>query len=174
MGKTTDLTGETLIKSSEGCKLTAYPDSNGIQTYGWGSIYRLDGSRVQSGDTITAEQAEELFKKDLSQHDAELNSLLKPVIDKLTEGQFDALSSFAYNEGSGRLQGSTLYRMILADPNDINIPNQLMLWIHAGKAVLDGLIIRRGKEIALWKNRPLSEVRQKWELLDESLKRQGL
>lgn len=163
-----------MIKSSEGVRLSSYLDSNSIPTIGFGSIFNLDGSRVKMGDTITADQAEQLFQKDLAQHDSELNALLKPVIDKLTEGQFDALSSFAYNEGSGRLQGSTLYKLLLADPNDVTIPNQFMLWIHAGKNILEGLIIRRGKEIGLWLNIPLSEVRQRWVLLDEALKIQGL
>ena len=42
-----------LTQRFEGCKLVAYPDSNGIPTIGWGHT-----AGVQLGDTCTQEEAD--------------------------------------------------------------------------------------------------------------------
>jgi GH24 family phage-related lysozyme (muramidase) len=73
--------------------------------------------------------------------DAQINSLF--VDGHLTQGQFDALVSFCYNEGFGRLH--TMLSHGLA-----NVPNELPHWVYAGTVKLPGLVTRRAQEVAWW------------------------
>ena len=54
-----------LIKKFEGLRLTAYQDSVGIWTIGYGTT-RINGRGVQPGETCTKEQAEQYLKDDLN------------------------------------------------------------------------------------------------------------
>jgi len=60
-----------------------------------------------------------------------------PAVDSLvgsnvviTQENFDALVSFAYNLGSGALGGSTLLKKVKADPNDETIRDEFMKWVY--------------------------------------------
>ena len=52
------------IKSGEGCKLTAYRDSKGFWTIGWGHL--LDQSKDWTGYTITQDGADQLLLGDIA------------------------------------------------------------------------------------------------------------
>lgn len=45
--------GIALIKEFEGCKLTAYRDSVGVWTIGYGWTQPVDGKLIRAGMTIT-------------------------------------------------------------------------------------------------------------------------
>lgn len=80
------------LKGHEGLRLEAYWDENG-----WAIGY---GHRagVKEGDTITQEQAEELFRQDIQW----VSSSIKDNITvPLSQAQFDALASLVYNVGPG-------------------------------------------------------------------------
>lgn len=68
------------------------------------------------------------------------------VTSKITQNQFNALVSFAYNLGLGSLRGSTLLKKVNINQNDITIKDEFMKWIFAGKKQLKGLILRRTEE----------------------------
>lgn len=88
--------GQALIKSFESCKLKAYPDpktGGAPWTIGWGHT----GPEVKPGLVWTQAQADETFIVDLADFERDVESLVKVP---LTQGQFDALVSFAYNVGS--------------------------------------------------------------------------
>ena len=53
--------GEAMTKSEEGLRLTAYKDSGGVWTIGWGHT----GPDVHEGLVWTREQAEEAFQRDI-------------------------------------------------------------------------------------------------------------
>jgi lysozyme len=53
--------------------------------------------------------------------------------------------SFTYNEGSGRLQASTLLKDLNAG-NYAAVPTQLMKWVYGGGTKLAGLVTRREAE----------------------------
>jgi hypothetical protein len=55
----------------------------------------------------------------------------------LTQGQYDALVSFIFNEGTGRLQPSTLLKDLNAE-NYAAVPAQLMVWVMGGRVKLPG------------------------------------
>jgi lysozyme len=69
----------------------------------------------------------------------------------LTDGQFGALTSFAFNLGWGALRGSTLWRLVQA--GDMRgAAGQFGRWTKAGRPlrVLPGLVKRRAAERALF------------------------
>ena len=68
----------------------------------------------------------------------------------INQNQFDALVSFCYNLGVNAFEGSTLRRLINANPNDPNIPAQFERWDNAGGKQLPGLYTRRVKEAQLY------------------------
>ena len=76
--------------------------------------------------------------------DRENQSSLTPLIS-LSDGQFDALVSFAYNLGAGALQRSTLRRKVNRE-NHREVPAEFMRWIWAGGRKLKGLVKRRATE----------------------------
>jgi lysozyme len=130
-----------LVQASEGLRLTAYRDSGGKLTIGYGHT-----AGVQDGQTITQADAEQLLDEDL---DAAGNTVSRLVSVPLTQGQFDALVSFCFNMGSGRLAGSTLLHLL--NQGDYGAAGaQLHYWIMAGGVALPGLITRRAAELALW------------------------
>ena len=81
--------GLALIKHFESCKLSAYKDSGGIWTIGWGHT-----NHVQEGDTCTQEQADQWLIEDLA--NAEIRVQLFVKIE-LQQCERDSLISQAYN-----------------------------------------------------------------------------
>ena len=84
--------GIALIKQFEGCKLTAYQDSVGVWTIGYGRTKPVDGKPIRAGMTINQETAERLLKTGLVSYESDVSRLVKVG---LTQGQFDALVYFA-------------------------------------------------------------------------------
>ena len=67
----------------------------------------------------------------------------------LTQGQLDAMTSFAYNAGVGALTASTLWRKLQA--GDVaGAAAEFPRWIHGGGRVLPGLVTRRAEEQKLF------------------------
>jgi len=141
-----------LIKSQEGCVLHPYLDQAKIPTIGYGTTRYPNGTHVTMQDkAITEQQAEEYLLNDLSDTVKAVNAMMPPG---LSQNQFDALVDFAYNAGTGALHGSTLLRLIKADPKDPGITGAFQMWdkIHLdGKLMVsDGLLKRRKAEAALY------------------------
>lgn len=132
-----------LVKASEGLRLTAYRDSAGILTIGYGST-----GGIKSGQTITRGQAEEMLVDDL---DEAADAVRKLVTVPLTQGQFDALVSFTFNLGAGRLRDSTLLRL-LNQGRYGEAAAQFRFWVMAGGQQLPGLVKRRAAERALFES----------------------
>lgn len=144
--------GLDMIKNNEGLRLTAYQDLAGVWTIGYGSILYQDGSPVKRGDVITQQQAEELLAWEVNSKTASVASMVAGVA--LNQNQYDALIDFAFNEGTGALQGSTLLKRVKANPQDPTIRDAFMMWdkIHVdGQLVFNaGLAARRQREAQLY------------------------
>ncbi len=139
--------GIQLIKTYEGCLLNAYQDSVGIWTIGYGATFYKDGRRVKQGDKITQEQANDL----LEYHGNLFAEQVKSVITStLTDNQFSALVSFAFNLGIGSLKKSTLLKKVNTNPADITIRDEFNKWVNAGGKKLTGLVRRRTAEANLY------------------------
>ena len=138
--------GIALIKEFEGCKLTAYQDSVGVWTIGYGWTQPVDGKPIRAGMTINQETAERLLKTGLVSYESDVSRLVKVG---LTQGQFDALVSFTYNLGARSLSTSALLRKLNAG-DYAGASDEFMRWNKAGGKVLNGLTRRREAERALF------------------------
>ncbi|AEN65421.1 glycoside hydrolase family 24 [Enterobacter soli] len=134
--------GIALIKEFEGCKLTAYQDSVGIWTIGYGWTQPVDGKTIRGGMTIKQETAERLLKTGLVSYESDVSRLVKVG---LTQGQFDALVSFTYNLGSRSLSTSTLLRKLNAG-DYAGAAEEFLRWNKSGGKVMPGLTNRRKAE----------------------------
>lgn len=138
--------GIALIKEFEGCRLTAYQDSVGVWTIGYGWTQPVDGKPIRAGMTIKQETAERLLKTGLVSYENDVSRLVKVG---LTHRQFDALVSFTYNLGARSLSTSTLLRKLNAG-DYAGAADEFLLWNKAGGKVLNGLTRRREAERALF------------------------
>jgi lysozyme len=141
-----------LIKAFEGLHavkadgtVRAYICPAGKWTIGYGST-----KGVRSGMNITQQEAEDLLVKDVNEFEAAVNRLVKVP---LTQNQFDALVSFAFNVGSGNLSSSTLLRKLNVSDYDA-VPSELLRWnkarVNGVLTPLKGLTRRRSAEAALF------------------------
>lgn len=134
--------GKSALKKEEDLRLKAYLCPAGKLTIGYGHT----GADVYEGMTITKEQANALFEKDVVIHE-------KPVQNmgvKLNQNQFDALVSFVFNFGETRFRSSVLYEKVMANPDDATIADEFRRWINSGGKPSKGLIARREREIEMY------------------------
>jgi len=134
MNQNLQYTGQTLTEQFEGCSLTAYQDSGGVWTLGYGHT-----AGVAQGMTCTQAQAEAWLTQDIQWAVAVVNNL---VTVQLTQGEFDALVDFVFNVGSGNFASSTMLRMLDAG-NFAGAADQFARWDLAGGQVVAGLLRRR-------------------------------
>lgn len=135
--------GIKLIKSFEGCRLTAYkPVSTEIHyTIGWGHY----GPDVKQGMTITQAKADSMLVTDLAKYEAYVNNTsYVPVASQLTQNQFDALVSFCYNCGNGNLKTLCKGRTVA------QIADSITKYNKSSGTVLAGLVRRRQAELDLF------------------------
>lgn len=138
--------GETLIKSFEGFRLTAYlPTPNDVPTIGWGHT-----SNVKLGQTCTREQAEEWFHLDVSSSVRSVLLVQLTLNISLTQSMFDSLVSLVFNVGSGCLGVNTTIRRALASKDYYSACQGFFLWRKQGKTDLLGLARRRVEEMTLF------------------------
>lgn len=138
--------GINLIKQFEGCRLTAYQDSVGVWTIGYGWTQSVDGNPVAKGMVITQQKADDLLKQGVVQYENGVNSLVKV---QLNQNQLDALVDFAYNLGVNALRGSTLLKKLNAG-DYAGAANEFTKWNKAGGKELAGLTRRREAEKSLF------------------------
>lgn len=132
------------IKEFEGLRLVAYKPTKAERWYTIG--YGHSAGDVRAGMRITEEKAEELLRRDLFFVEKFINGIPKVQ----TQGQFDALVSFTYNVGIGKLKASTLLKKIMHDAPTAEIQREFMKWVYSGGKKLDGLVKRRRWEAERW------------------------
>ena len=128
------------IKAWEGCRLLAYRCPAGVLTIGYGHT----GPDVTPGKRITQPEADALFEADIRKFADGVAEKLNNA--KINNNQFDALVSIAYNIGMGAFLKSTLFRKVMADPDDPDIRAEFARWVCGKGKVLPGLIKRRTAE----------------------------
>ena len=133
--------GTEILKYFEGCKLTAYQDSVGVWTIGYGHT-----KGVYDGMTITQDQAEQMLLSELEEYEGYIKDM---VTVPLTQNQFDALVVWVYNLGPTNFRNSTLLKELNA--GNYNAAGQeITRWNKAGGKVLAGLVKRREAEAELF------------------------
>lgn len=175
--------GVTLIHGCESLELEAYPDPGSAlykacqrqrinplrggyrRLRGWESLdggpwtigYGDTGPDVVPGLVITAEEAEERFVRRL---EGEFEPGVEQLLEvEVTENQFSALVSFAYNVGLGfpterNPKGSGFYISVLRhklNAGDIEgAVSEFARWNRSGGRVMPGLVKRRQAEAELF------------------------
>lgn len=140
MSRNLSTNGLNLIKSFEGCKLTAYKclPTEKYYTIGYGHY----GSDVTAGMKITKEQAEELLLQDCKKAIKNVNSFMCKY--NFNQNQFDALVSFAFNVGSINQLTASGTRTLE------QISSKITAYNKSGGRVIAGLVKRRAKEKELF------------------------
>jgi lysozyme len=138
------------IRQWEGRALRAYQDEVGVWTIGYG-ITNMDkgiGFKVQSGATITAEQAEQLLYASLRQNYLPATRRALSPQSKLAhpQGAIDGGVSFHYNTGG--ISRASWPKFLVAG-NLEQAKTGLASWNKAGGKVLSGLVRRRAWEIGV-------------------------
>lgn len=129
------------VKQFEGRELKAYRCSAGVWTIGYGHT-----NGVKEGDEISPAGAEQLLVEDLTAIANDLNRLVNVPV---TQGQYIALLSLAFNVGATSLKKSTLLFHLNHGRYD-EAAAEFDKWVYVGGKVVEGLQRRRAAERALF------------------------
>lgn len=147
-----------MIKHHEGVRLKPYRCPAKLWTVGVGHVLYPDQGRLpldqrdayplQPEDQRTFSRAEVdgILSADLRRFEAGIAKLFPMV---LTQGQNDALCSFAFNIGLGGVQRSTLRQKVLRGEIEA-AANEFLKFTRGGGKILPGLVKRRNDERALF------------------------
>lgn len=152
--------GLALIKEFETCSLTPYDDGYGFLTIGWGHLIRQSDPFP---DPISQYTADCLLVKDCAEAEGIVN---QEVTVPLTQYQFDALVSFVFNVGPGRMdmhdlpgkdgfvrlrsgEPSTMLRK-LNNGDYMGAAAEFTRWTKSGGVESRGLLRRRQRERGLF------------------------
>ncbi len=132
---------DEIVKFFEGCRLTAYKDSGGILTIGYGHT-----KHVHEGDIISQDTADNYLIEDLKLAECRVH---RTVLIPLQDYELSALASQAYNLRSFEMLADHLQisgRKVYKDKS--------LLYCKDSKGVTyNGLLIRRICERLLFENR---------------------
>jgi lysozyme len=138
--------GLSLIKQFEGFRSIAYRDAVGVWTIGYGHTAMAGAPDVKPGMTITQVEGEQILARDVELFARGVRQVLTVT---LSDQQFSALISFAYNIGLGNFRKSSVFSAV--NRKDFAaVARRLQLWNRAGGRVLPGLVRRRAAEAALF------------------------
>ena len=102
--------GLELIKEFEGFSANAYLCPAKIPTIGYGNTFWEDGRKVRIGEQISKSKALELLEFVANKDFADK---IFPFIEvSISQNQFDAMVSLAYNIGVGAFSNSTLLKRV--------------------------------------------------------------
>ena len=138
--------GLELIKEFEGFSSVAYLCSAKKATIGYGNTFWEDGTPVKIGDQISKERAETLLKHVVDNFSVAVEVDIKIEV---TQNQFDAMVSLAYNIGLGAFKNSTLLRQ-LNRGNFVGASQEFLRWDKSNGNPPLGLTRRREREKLLF------------------------
>lgn len=131
--------GIAAIQRFERCVLHTYRCAAGVCTIGYGHT----GKEVVPGLVWTAAQADAALVADLARFERAVATV---ITAPMTQGQFDAMVSLAFNIGAAAFEKSTLARRFNAG----DVPGagaQFVVWHKAGGKMNDDLLDRRAREL---------------------------
>jgi lysozyme len=145
--------GREHIKNHEDIKLVAYTIGDGKVTVGYGHAEPIGKSKIKKGQKITPELADKFFQKDLKVAADGVRRIFnewkeKGIEVKLTQDQFDALVSMAFNMGVGSLRQSDLIQKIKA--GELEKAGNLIKTTNINDDTFPGLRDRREKEAEMF------------------------
>ncbi len=139
--------GLELIKEFEGFSANAYLCPAKIPTIGYGNTFWEDGRKVRIGEQISKSKALELLEFVANKDFADK---IFPFIEvSISQNQFDAMVSLAYNIGVGAFSNSTLLKRVNAK-DFLGAANEFLKWDKSNGKPLLGLTRRRQREKELF------------------------
>lgn len=138
--------GLDLIKEFEGWRGDAYRDAVGVWTIGYGHTSMAGEPKVVPGMTITKAEGVEILRRDVEKF---ADGVRKLLTVELTDNQFSALVSFAYNVGLGNFRKSSVLQRV-NNKDFAAVPRRLQLWTKADGKTLPGLVRRRAAEAKMF------------------------
>ena len=147
-----------VICHHEGIRFKPYRCPAQLWTIGVGHVLYPDQAKIpmdqrgayplrpEDNRTFSKNEVDGILRSDLQRFERGVEQLISV---KLTQGQFDACVSFAFNVGLGTLQRSTFRQKVLRGEKDAAIAS-LLQYCKAGGKVLRGLENRRKDEAALF------------------------
>jgi lysozyme len=125
------------IAANEGYVGSTYKDAVGVPTIGFGET-----KNVKMGQTTTPVRALITLEQSIDDHVKGMSACIKVPI---SQGEFDAYTSFTYNVGVHAFCTSALAAK-LNSGDYAGACKELLKWDHAGGKVLPGLTRRRQEE----------------------------
>ena len=139
--------GIDLIKLFEGCKLKPYLCPANKFTVGYGHVLGNGVTLAEADNRIfTQGEVDVLLRTDLARFE---RGVLRYCTVHLSQSQFDALVSFAYNLGLGTLQRSAMRQKILRQDGQA-ASKELLKYDKVNGKALKGLTRRRQAEYRLF------------------------
>jgi lysozyme len=126
-----------LVLSEGWCGTACIPIPGDVPTFGFGTT-----EGVKLGDTITPPKAVERAHKDIQKFEGAVKQCVRVP---LTQGEYDAFLSLAYNIGTSAFCNSTLVRVLNAG-DYVEACKQILRWDRAQGRQVRGLTLRRQAE----------------------------
>jgi lysozyme len=147
----TSAKGRQFIAAMEGTVLHVYLDSAGLPTAGVGHLLTVAERNVyRVNQSVTKAECDAWLAKDLKEAEGAVYS---SVTVKITQNQFDALVSLAFNIGTGAFSRSVVVKKCNAADN-VGSANAFQSWnkatVNGKKMIIEGLVKRRNKERRLF------------------------
>ena len=140
--------GYRLITKWEGFSSKPYLCPAKLATIGYGNTYYNNGKKVTLLDKeITEQEAFSLFKSIADKYAKQVSKLVSYPV---TQNQFNALVSLAYNIGIGNFSKSTLLKKVNINANDLSIKDEFLRWNKVNKIPVKGLTNRRQYEADIY------------------------
>lgn len=138
----TNEAGLKLIKSLEGCRLTAYK-LKGETNYTIG--YGHSDKTIKAGQTISQAEADNLLVSDLKKFEDYVIKYAVKKFPNMNENQFSALVSYCYNRGPRGLK-----QLVDNSENETNLGWNILVYWGSNKNYESALKERRKKEQKLY------------------------
>lgn len=135
----TSAAGIAAIQRFEGCVLRTYKCAAGVLTIGYGHT----GPEVVEGLVWTQAQADASLVRDLERFE---RAVVAAITRPMTQGQFDAMVSLAFNVGAKAFATSTLVKRFNASDVE-GAGRQFVVWNKVAGRLNHGLLQRRAAEL---------------------------
>lgn len=137
--------GLNLIKEFEAFAPTPFTDPEGRCVVGYGHILSLQACATLDID-MTRQWDEVSAHNTLLQDAAAAADAVNDLVEvPLTQGQFDALVSFAFSVSPANFSRSSMLRIVNTGDHD-TAARQFDRWIYSNAQLLPGLVTRRARE----------------------------
>jgi lysozyme len=116
------------LEEPDGVKLTPYKCQAGVLTIAIGHTAEAGPPEVVEGMHITLDEAYAIFYRDIAPIQNAINQAVLSAEIKLEQHEFDALVSFALNNGVEALLGSTAWKWLVEKKPRTSVACALCKW----------------------------------------------